>query len=170
MYYQLDEIVTIKDSVGEFTLNEQDKGQSVVSFHATGLMRMGYFAYYPSEAGLGAHQHDLEAAEFKIASENHPAWLHTLSITAAFSEGDGLCRIWAGLHDIDGGLGTGKSEQLIQAHATALSPANVAITLPTPIKIDPLDEMYVRGSVLNGAGECRVEAYFGVRVPPAEDD
>jgi len=67
VYYQLDEIVTIEDSVGEFTLNEQDKGQSVVSFHATGLMRMGYFAYYPSEAGLGAHQHDLEAAEFKIA-------------------------------------------------------------------------------------------------------
>ena len=113
---------------------------------------------------------DSSCDEFKIASENHPAWLHTLSITAAFSEGDGLCRIWAGLHDIDGGLGTGKSEQLIQAHATALSPANVAITLPTPIKIDPLDEMYVRGSVLNGAGECRVEAYFGVRVPPAEDD
>ena len=67
VYYQLDEIVTIKDSVGEFQLNEDDKGLSVVRFSATGLLRMGYFAYYPSEAGLGAHQHDLEAAELKIA-------------------------------------------------------------------------------------------------------
>ncbi|MBT8478960.1 MAG: hypothetical protein KJO06_08590, partial [Gemmatimonadetes bacterium] len=32
-----------------------------------GLFRLGYFAYYPSEAGLGAHEHDLEAAELKIA-------------------------------------------------------------------------------------------------------
>ena len=67
VYYQLDEIVTIKDSVGEFTLNPDDKGQSVVDISKTGLMRMGYFAYYPSEAGLGAHEHDLEAAELKIA-------------------------------------------------------------------------------------------------------
>ncbi len=67
VYYQLDEIVTMKDSVGEFTLNPDDKGQSIVSFKNTGLLRMGYFAYYPSEAGLGARQHDLEAAELKIA-------------------------------------------------------------------------------------------------------
>ena len=66
VYYQLDEIVTVEDSVGEFTLNLDDKGQSVVNFRNTGLLRMGYFAYYPSEAGLGAHQHDLEAAELKI--------------------------------------------------------------------------------------------------------
>ena len=66
VYYQLDEIVTIEDQVGEFTLNPDEKGQSIVNFRYMGLMRMGYFAYYPSEAGLGAHQHDLEAAEFKI--------------------------------------------------------------------------------------------------------
>jgi hypothetical protein len=67
VYYQLDEMVTITDSVGEFVLNEDDKGQSIIRFRSTGLLRMGYFAYYPSEAGLGAHQHDLEAAEVKIA-------------------------------------------------------------------------------------------------------
>ena len=67
VYYQLDEIVTFEGQVGEFTLNPDDKGQSIVNFTYTGLMRMGYFAYYPSEAGLGAHQHDLEAAELKIA-------------------------------------------------------------------------------------------------------
>ena len=67
VYYQLDEIVTVKDSVGEFTLNPDDKGQSIVSFKNTGLLRMGYFAYYPSEAELGPPEHDLEAAELKIA-------------------------------------------------------------------------------------------------------
>jgi hypothetical protein len=66
VYYQLDEIVTARGNVGEFTLNSADKGQSLINFENTGLLRMGYFAYYPSEAGLGAHQHDLEAAEFKI--------------------------------------------------------------------------------------------------------
>jgi hypothetical protein len=67
VYYQLDEIVTMKDSVGEFTLNPDDKGQSIVSFKNTGLLRMGYFAYYTSEAEQGAHEHDLEAAALKIA-------------------------------------------------------------------------------------------------------
>ena len=67
VYYQLDEMVTLKGGRGEFSLNPDDKGQSVLNFYNTGLLRLGYFAYYPSEAGLGAHQHDLEAAEFKIA-------------------------------------------------------------------------------------------------------
>ena len=65
VYYQLDEIVSLKDNVGEFTLNPDDKGQSVIDLAQTTLMRLGYFAYYPSEAGLGAHEHDLEAAELK---------------------------------------------------------------------------------------------------------
>lgn len=67
VYYQLDEIVTMKDSVGEFTLDPDDKGQSIVSFRNTGFLRMGYFAYYASEAEQGGHEHDLEAAEVIIA-------------------------------------------------------------------------------------------------------
>ncbi len=67
VYYQLDEIVTVKDYPGqEFTLDPDDKGQSMLDLEGIGLFRLGFFAYYPSEAGLGAHQHDLEAAEFKI--------------------------------------------------------------------------------------------------------
>ncbi len=66
VYYQLDEIVTLEGGVDEFELNADDKGQSIVRIDRVGLMRMGYFAYYPSEAGLGAHQHDLEAVELKI--------------------------------------------------------------------------------------------------------
>ncbi len=67
VYYQLDEIVTGAGNEGEFTVNPDDKGQSIVDIARTGLMRLGYFAYYPSEAGLGAHQHDLEAVELKLA-------------------------------------------------------------------------------------------------------
>ena len=66
VYYQLDEIVSLKDTEGEFTLNPDEKGLSIVDLSKTMLLRLGYFAYYPSEAGLGAHEHDLEAAEFKI--------------------------------------------------------------------------------------------------------
>ncbi|MDP2469682.1 MAG: hypothetical protein Q8W45_05460 [Candidatus Palauibacterales bacterium] len=68
VYYQLDEMVTAKDyPVQEFTLDPDDKGQSMLDLTGIGLVRLGYFAYYPFEAGLGAHQHDLEAAELKIA-------------------------------------------------------------------------------------------------------
>jgi hypothetical protein len=67
VYYQLDEMVNLKGRTGEFTLNPDDKGQSLLDISMIGLMRLGYFAYYPSEAGLGAHQHDLEAVEFKLA-------------------------------------------------------------------------------------------------------
>jgi hypothetical protein len=68
VYYQLDEIVTLKGHEGqEFTLDPDDKGQSVLDINWIGLFRLGFFAYYPSEAGLGAHEHDLEAAELKIA-------------------------------------------------------------------------------------------------------
>jgi hypothetical protein len=67
VYFQLDEIVTFEDYPGEaFTLDPDDKGQSVLDLAGIGVVRLGYFAYYPSEAGLGAHEHDLEAAEFKI--------------------------------------------------------------------------------------------------------
>jgi len=68
VYYQLDEIVTIAGyPEPEFVLDPEDKGRSVLDLEGIGLARLGYFAYYPSEAGLGAHQHDLEAAELKIA-------------------------------------------------------------------------------------------------------
>jgi hypothetical protein len=66
VYYQLDEIVTGVGNVDEFRLDPDDKGQSVLDLSLTALLRLGYFAYYPSEAGLGAHEHDLEAVELKI--------------------------------------------------------------------------------------------------------
>jgi len=68
VYYQLDEMVSVKDNaIQEWTLDPDDKGQSILDLSGIGLFRLGYFAYYPSEAGLGAHEHDLEAAEFKLA-------------------------------------------------------------------------------------------------------
>ena len=71
VYYQLDEMVSFEDNtVQEWTLDPDDKGQSMLDISGIGLLRLGYFAYYPSEAGLGAHQHDLEAAELKLAIMN----------------------------------------------------------------------------------------------------
>lgn len=108
-----------------------------------------------------------ECEEYIVASESLPAWIHTLSVTAGYDEpGDGVCEVWAGLNDPDAGV-AGK-ETLIQVYATAAVPANVAITLPTPIKMNALDEVFVRG-IVKGDGDCRAEAYFGVRVPPDEE-
>ncbi|MBT8479169.1 MAG: hypothetical protein KJO06_09635, partial [Gemmatimonadetes bacterium] len=54
VYYQLDEMVSLKDNaVQEWTLDPDDKGQSILDLSGIGLFRLGYFAYYPSEAGLG---------------------------------------------------------------------------------------------------------------------
>lgn len=113
VYYQLDEIVTLKGGRGEFTLDPEDKGQSVVDFYNTGLLRMGYFAYYPSEAGLGAHQHDLEAAELKIAvmKSNGPVLSeitqatcdevnHVLAVTRVVGKAHGIEFFW-NISDVD---------------------------------------------------------------------
>jgi hypothetical protein len=68
VYYQLNEIVTVaEDEEQRFFLDEDDRGQSVLDLEGIALVRMGYFAYFPWETGLGAHEHDVEAAEFKIA-------------------------------------------------------------------------------------------------------
>ncbi len=66
VYFQLDEIVTLKGVEGELTANSEDRGQSLLDISKIAAMRLGFFAYYPSEAGLGAHEHDLEAVEFKL--------------------------------------------------------------------------------------------------------
>lgn len=107
--------------------------------------------------------------DFNRVSETLPAWVHTVAVTAYFSTpGSGVCRFRVGLFDVDGGLGTGKYEVLTQVSATSLVPAHIFLALPDPIMIDPLDELFVMGSVFNGDGSCRGEANFGLRVPPAD--
>ena len=71
VYYQFEEIVTAPGldqtiDVPGFVLNTEDKGRSIIDLRTVTLVRLGLFAYFSSEVGLGAHPHDLEPAEMKI--------------------------------------------------------------------------------------------------------
>lgn len=68
VYYQLKEIQTAVGTTGSvFARNSADVGKSVLDLTNGGLLRLDYYAYYSDEAGLGAHKHDIEPVEFKIA-------------------------------------------------------------------------------------------------------
>ncbi len=68
VYYQVEEIVSGTGApVPGLTRNEEDNGRSVVDFRAAGALKISFFAYFSDEWGLGAHLHDLEAVEFRIA-------------------------------------------------------------------------------------------------------
>ena len=67
VYYQFDEIVIEQDAqVSAYIEDTTDKGTSVIDLERVGAIKLSYFAYFSDEVGVGAHQHDVEEAEFKI--------------------------------------------------------------------------------------------------------
>ncbi|MDH3734128.1 MAG: hypothetical protein OEU54_11365 [Gemmatimonadota bacterium] len=67
VYYQFDEIVERAGVPTEgWVRDEDDINNSIIDFRSTGAVKLGFFAYFSEEAGLGAHPHDLEAAEFRV--------------------------------------------------------------------------------------------------------
>jgi hypothetical protein len=68
VYYQLKE-VQAWPGAAETVLRRVPSmpGASELDLSATGLLRLDYYAYYSDEAGLGAHKHDVEPVEFKLA-------------------------------------------------------------------------------------------------------
>jgi len=71
VYYQLKKILqragdVDTTSVVAFELNETDKGASLIHLDRAVLLRLDFYAYFSEEAGLGAHQHDVEPVEFKM--------------------------------------------------------------------------------------------------------
>ncbi len=68
VYYQFDDFLVAEDAKETaFVRDVADPGNSIIDLDPTGAFRLHFFAYFSSEVGLGAHQHDLEAAEFKVA-------------------------------------------------------------------------------------------------------
>ena len=68
IYYQLREVV--RDARTEnpaFTAAGSDKGAAMLDLDHTALMSLEYYAYFAAESGLGAHQHDVEPVEYRIA-------------------------------------------------------------------------------------------------------
>ena len=67
VYYQVTSVVSRPDATGQtLQLNAADKGQSVLNLDSVGAIHMKYIAYFPDEAGVGQHEHDVEPAEFRF--------------------------------------------------------------------------------------------------------
>ena len=68
MYYQLNRLLTPPGSKGEVVARVQGHpDQGVLDLTKVALVFVKYFAYYATEEGLGAHPHDIEPAEFRVA-------------------------------------------------------------------------------------------------------
>jgi hypothetical protein len=68
VYYQLMEVVRdARTDNPAFVGAGADKGAAVLDLDHTALMSLEYYAYFANEAGFGAHDHDVEPAEFRIA-------------------------------------------------------------------------------------------------------
>ncbi|MDX1393134.1 MAG: hypothetical protein R3195_02040 [Gemmatimonadota bacterium] len=67
VYFQVDEIVQQAGlEIAGWIEDPNDKAESIIDFRSVGAVKLGYFAYFSEEAGLGAHPHDLEASEFRV--------------------------------------------------------------------------------------------------------
>ncbi|UCC72368.1 MAG: hypothetical protein JSV86_18690 [Gemmatimonadota bacterium] len=67
VYYQFDNFLVAEDQrETAYARDVADPGNSMIDLEVTGAFTLHFFAYFSSEVGLGAHQHDLEAAEFKV--------------------------------------------------------------------------------------------------------
>jgi hypothetical protein len=68
VYFQYNTIlVRAKDAGSAITLDQDDKGNSVIDFDKVVGMDLKFIAYFRAEEGLGGHAHDVEPAEFKVA-------------------------------------------------------------------------------------------------------
>jgi len=67
VYYQLKELQARPGGgAAAYSTNERDRAESLVDLSHIALGRLDFYAYYSDEAGLGAHKHDIEPAEFKF--------------------------------------------------------------------------------------------------------
>lgn len=67
VYYQLEDIVTLVGAPEPpIVPDTANMNNSVIDLEWSGVMRISFFAYFSSEEGVGAHDHDVEATEFRI--------------------------------------------------------------------------------------------------------
>jgi len=68
VYYEVTRVHTRPDAKGASVVrNAADPGSTVLVFNNIALITISFFAYFHSEEGLGAHPHDIEPADFRIA-------------------------------------------------------------------------------------------------------
>lgn len=67
VYYQVTSVVSRPDGAGPAMRTAgSDKAQFVVNLESVAAIRIKYTAYFPEEAGVGQHPHDVEPAEFRF--------------------------------------------------------------------------------------------------------
>jgi len=67
VYYQFTSLIRRPDATGSpVNVDATNKGASVLNLAAIGSIKMKYIAYFPDEAGVGQHTHDVEPAEFRF--------------------------------------------------------------------------------------------------------
>jgi hypothetical protein len=64
-YYQFDHLLVNKAYEDSTYFPAANKANSTVDFQYVGAFKLHFYAYFSFEVGLGAHEHDMEAVEFK---------------------------------------------------------------------------------------------------------
>lgn len=114
VYYQVEEIVQQTGvEIEGWVENETDINESIIDFRSVGAVKLGYFAYFSEETGLGAHAHDLEASEFRVGiarsngpyvQENSDAECEELTyiivVTSVYAKAHGIVWFW-NIIDVD---------------------------------------------------------------------
>ena len=73
VYFQLDRVVTRPNASGP-AYHRTEPGAGMLDLRNVHVFTLSYFTYYAAEVGLGAHAHDLEPAEMRVAvlPADHP--------------------------------------------------------------------------------------------------
>ena len=72
LYYQVDRVRTRPDSKAPAVVRSPaGPAQAVIDLQNASVAVVSYFAYYPTEEGLGAHAHDIEPVEFRAVIARH---------------------------------------------------------------------------------------------------
>lgn len=66
-YYRIRTVKAGQGQAGAWTPEPGMRGEGVINLEHTNAVEIDFFFYYSSEEGLGAHQHDVESAEFQLA-------------------------------------------------------------------------------------------------------
>jgi hypothetical protein len=67
VYYRVRHVLQRVDASGSaFQPHPAGKGAGIVDLSKVAGIDLDFFFYYPSEAGLGGHKHDVESAEFQL--------------------------------------------------------------------------------------------------------
>ena len=73
VYYRVRNIITVPNATGgAYVADPNERGQAVIDLKQVRAIDLDYFYYYPSEAGFGGHQHDVESTEMKLAIWKRP--------------------------------------------------------------------------------------------------